>query len=381
MTEGQPSLYEVMMKQLEIIELDIVLKSGALSSVEKNKLVGALASIVTAARSSEATTDPNKAKSLPMTKEHSLQIRDLRGIIDAAIVTVRPDEFDAVLVRLPGAKQLTGGRNIYELATVTTPEGDLQVVVCRCPEQGTSKAQTVVRNLIEDLEPLWIFLVGIAGGFPDSDFTLGDVVVASRVHDFSVTAALEGKLPELDVRGGPMHRDVQMLVAHLPAQEKRILVWSSESALRVSRPKERILRKPVPEMLYGPNDWKKKVHESLYAQLGGKTPRKQPKLWIAPNGSANTLLKDATLAKHWRGAARSAATVEMELIGAYEAVHDSGGNCRLVSIRGVSDVVGYKRQPGWTGYACHSAASFADALLRSGILRTIPRESTTQNPT
>ena len=85
----------------------------------------------------------------------------------------------------------------------------------------------------------------------------------------------------------------------------------------------------------------------------------------------NILLQDATLAEHWNRAARSAASVEMELAGVYEAVHEHQSDCRLVGIRGISDIVGYERDAAWTPYACRTAASFAHALIASGILQQI----------
>lgn len=65
------------------------------------------------------------------------------------------------------------------------------MAVARSPEQGTGSTQALTNNMIEQLAPRWIFVVGIAGGFPDSDFTLGDVLLSKRIHDFSVSAALE----------------------------------------------------------------------------------------------------------------------------------------------------------------------------------------------
>ena len=35
----------------------------------------------------------------------------------------------------------------------------------------------------------------------------------------------------------------------------------------------------------------------------------------------------------------------------------------FLAIRGISDIVGFKRDPGWTAYACHSAAAFTRAFL------------------
>jgi nucleoside phosphorylase len=61
--------------------------------------------------------------------------------------------------------------------------------------------------------------------------------------------------------------------------------------------------------------------------------------------------------------ARQVAAVEMESAGVYRATHERG--VPFLSIRGISDVVGLKREPAWTGYACHSAASFLRAFLRT----------------
>jgi hypothetical protein len=37
----------------------------------------------------------------------------------------------------------------------------------------------------------------------------------------------------------------------------------------------------------------------------------------------------------------------------------------MVAIRGISDIVGFKREEAWTEYACRSAAVFAKAFLRT----------------
>jgi len=304
------------------------------------------------------------------------QLKELKAKIDVGIMTVRADEFDAVLDRLNDSRPVAGGRNLYEYACLTTPHGDARVVACRCPEQGEVKAASVARNLLEDLAPRWLVLVGIAGGFPDTEFTLGDVLVASRVHDFSVTAALEGRLPELDTRGGPLHRDVEKLVAYLPAHDRRIVAWADAQAIRANRPNENVPAAPNGDRFYGPPVWQEGVWRSLTKHLGGVAPRTTPKLVVAPDASGNTVLMDATLAMHWKRAARSAASVEMELAGVYEAVHAQQPDCRLLGVRGISDIVGYKRDPAWTEYASHSAASFTHALIASGILLQVAGEST-----
>jgi hypothetical protein len=42
----------------------------------------------------------------------------------------------------------------------------------------------------------------------------------------------------------------------------------------------------------------------------------------------------------------------------------------LLSIRGISDVVGFNRSTAWTEYACQTAAAFARALIGSGLIET-----------
>ena len=63
--------------------------------------------------------------------------------------------------------------------------------------------------------------------------------------------------------------------------------------------------------------------------------------------------------------------MEMELAGVYQAAW--GYRKPVLAIRGISDIVGFKRSPEWTRYACHTAAAFLLALLRSRPI--IPLES------
>lgn len=57
--------------------------------------------------------------------------------------------------------------------------------------QGEGEAQHAARDLIEDLDPDWLVLTGIACAVPSMDFTLGDVVLVNRLHDFTIEAQRE----------------------------------------------------------------------------------------------------------------------------------------------------------------------------------------------
>lgn len=311
----------------------------------------------------------------PMAK--MFDINEVAGRVSVVIVTVREDEFTAVCYAFQARVSITGGRNIYRFASVETPDGAVGVAICRCSEQGNAKAQSVTGHAMDDFSPTpaWVMLVGIAGGFPDQDFTLGDVIVANRLHDFSVTASLSKGPNESYGRGGPMDRDVEALLGWLPTLHE-VVDWRCDRVALRARPHEVVERRPRKTDYYGPKDWQARVHASLLAQLGDGSERMLPKLWIAPNLSGNVLLKNASLARQWKLFARSAASVEMEMAGAYEAVHDRRNTSRLVGIRGVSDIVGYKRSADWLEYACRTSASVAFALVSCGILHRIVRART-----
>ena len=147
-----------------------------------------------------------------------LRVSDVRGQVDFAILTVREDEFEAVLDRFQPREPLYGGKHLYEYARVQTTFGATrQVAMVRLPEQGQNTAQAVASETIADLDPAWIILAGIAGAVPDLDFTLGDVIIASRFHDFAVSAASEGRELMYEQMGGPVHAEVAKLVGGLPA--------------------------------------------------------------------------------------------------------------------------------------------------------------------
>ena len=122
--------------------------------------------------------------------------------------------------------------------------------------------------------------------------------------------------------------------------------------------------------LYGKDDWKSKVLGSLKAQFPLEKDARNPDFFAAVLITSNTLMKDTVLATQWRQTARHASGVEMELGGVCRAArYGTDGQTRVLAIRGLSDIIGYKRSHEWTEYACRSAAAFADALIQSGLIR------------
>lgn len=288
-----------------------------------------------------------------------LRLESVRGKVDFAVITIRKDEYEAVLDRFPNRKVIVGGEWLYEHTTLNNRHGEeIRVVVART-KQGHGAAQQTANNIVDDLNPKWIVLVGIAGGFPTDDFSLGDVVLASSLVDFSVTAAVQGGGTEYTSGGGPFHHDVERLLSWLPSQKHSLCEWNVTQNLIQEKP-TLVVPSGDDDRLYGDPEYKKKVYNSL--RLHFATYR-DPLFTPATLATSNTLVKDTAIVKEFKDVARDVEHVEMEAGGVYRVCHQH--KTPLLCIRGISDVVGFKRGPEWTQFACHSAASFFHAILDS----------------
>lgn len=311
-----------------------------------------------------------KNENTTRTRRHppgSFHLDDVADKVSHVIITIRPDEFEAVYKRFKNWVPVIGGSNIYSFCEVDVLGERRGLALARCHDQGEGVAQTVATGVVNELRPDWMFLVGIAGCVPYHEYFLGDVAISSWLHDFSITAALEGGKVGLDTRGGGMHHEVNTLIGGLPGLLNSFEKWHTKKYLTLSKPVETVPLSANSDSLYGSTEWRQKVADLVNAHYpeNRKRPR-PPKLFIGQNASSSTLVLDTELVNRWRSAAKNISTIEMELAGVYRAVADNDPSIKLLGIRGLSDVVGFKRNPAWTEYACNSAASFTTALIRSG---------------
>ena len=311
-------------------------------------------------------------KGLRADSQDDLLAGSLKGQIEIGIITMREeDEYDSVLSRFSSWRHVRGGGSDYSYARVQSRGGEeLRIVVARTPEQGPGAAQAIASSMISDLKPRWIFLVGIAGGIPASEYTLGDVLLSQRMNDFAVSAAIEGKQPEFQDMGGPMALAVEKLVASLRSRSAVLGSWSTKEFLGRRKPIEKAPESVDDPRLYGDEGWKRSVFTSLRHHFPDGEPVRDPIFRAATIITSGVLVKSTTLATQWRSTARHASGVEMELGGVCRAArYGEDGSTRVLAIRGLSDIIGYKRAPEWTEFAAYSAAAFAHALIVSGIIK------------
>lgn len=282
---------------------------------------------------------------------------DSKPIVDVGILTIRDDEFRAVLAALPDEDTVHRGRRDYSIRIAHTASGGrYRVAVLRQIEQGNGEAQDAARDMLDDLEPSLLLVVGIAAGLPSDDFTLGDVIVSTRVHDFSVEARKSKSRPTYSMSGGPIAKSITGSVANLAARERDLGPWNQAlpPRPRVSWSRE--------GQLYGPKAWQRQLKQMLEVHFGRGVPARPPLFAAGAIASSDRLVKDPALLFPWITTTRHLLAVEMESGGAYRAARD---RCPMLAIRGISDLVGLKRSDAWTKYACASAAAFAVAYLRT----------------
>ncbi len=309
---------------------------------------------------------------------------DLKGTIDFAVITIKEEELGAVLDQFNLSEpDLIRGARAYAVARIRQLTGDYATVaITRCPSQGNGVAQDVARDIIDELDPQWLLVVGIAGGLPASEFSLGDVVLASQVLDFSVEAVKAGRPPTFAVEGRVIHQEVENYVTMLRAHAGRLGKWNE---LTTTLPEGGRVALELPRVdlsaanFYGSSEWQAAAKESLTRYT--ERSLKRPIAVAVPIGSSDRLIKNDEIIAVWTQVARQVRAVEMESAGVHIAARGRAPSRKdypVLSIRGISDIIGFKRDEGWTRYACESAAAFANAFVRSGYVE--PRSTRTASP-
>ncbi len=207
----------------------------------------------------------------------------------------------------------------------------------RCLEAGSGEAIEVARDLIEELSPRWLLVVGIAGGTRSSGVELGDVVVSSRIVDFTAETVQPDGEHTYGVGGGPIAPEAAMIVANLPALKSALEGWHR-------------FRPPRP------------YPDSLQAR--------SPKVTAGVVASSDRVIKDPAIVEQWQRQVRGIKAVEMESAGIYRVA--STRHVPFLAIRGIADIVGEERTADYRQYAAHAAASFTAAFLRTGPIAPRP---------
>ncbi len=253
--------------------------------------------------------------------------------IDFAIITIREDEFEAIARRFQLTPQRgTSGRN-YGISRIQTRDGkNRTIAVARCAEPGPQPAQQLAHDMISDLSPLLLLVVGIAGAVPDTDFTLGDVIISSRIHDFGVNAYKSDEI-QWDMRGG-IHSKVSEIVASLPMYNSLLEGWNTPNSIFISRPvldRTKFKAFDIAQMTTEdkqnifdgtpPESWQRKILNALKWHFDNPPQRPdQPLYKVGSIASSGSLIRDTSILIQWLKNARGIRAIEMEAGGVFNYV-------------------------------------------------------------
>jgi hypothetical protein len=191
--------------------------------------------------------------------------------------------------------------------------------------------------------------------------------VSTRILDFSIEARKFGEATTYSVGGGPIAKAVAAGVANLSGREAELGKWWA------SLPQKPLVALSA-KNFYGPIRWQGEVRQKVQSHYGPGSTARPPIYSAGTIASSDRLVKDPKVLFPWVTTARAIQAIEMESAGVHRATR---GNTPMLAIRGLSDIVGFKRSDSWTRYACASAAAFARAYLRTRPVEVrSPTEST-----
>jgi len=309
---------------------------------------------------------------VPVSAQVTVMSRNIHPSITptVGIVTALPHEFDAVRVVLAEFERVRiegpGAGREYGIGAIRSPRGGThRIVLARTIAMGTNSAAIRAEKMLSQFPSVRsVIMCGIAGAVPspkkaDEHVRLGDIVVSDRKGVVQYDYVKEsGSYTEVRSAG---HRPSAELI-----EAVGVLV---EDELAGHRPWETHLREglaarggdrpdPSTDQLLGgnrrmiahPDDPKRRGRED------------QPRIFLGPIASANTLLKSASR----RNALRDqfgVRAVEMEGAGIVDATWEH--NVGYLVVRGMCDYCDFKKNDLWQNYAAMAAAAYIRALLES----------------
>lgn len=250
--------------------------------------------------------------------------------VDFVIVTALPEERDALLAKLPGARKLDKGiKDIHtfyaaKVKTSRKDRSEYSVIVTCLIKMGpiTATAQTV--SVVTKWQPRYVLLVGIACGVRGA-VNHGDVLIATQVADYTI-GKQEGGTRKINWDVYPCGVSLLDSANDLSDNWQRGIAWARPGAGEAAS-------------------------EKGVVASGGDVIQDEEII--------------ATYSKAWP----KLIGIEMESGGVAAGIHQTADRPEFLLIKCVSDFGEDKHDAEvtpWRSYACHAAAAFAVALIRSG---------------
>lgn len=310
----------------------------------------------------------------PATKGSVVSIAKMEFRPTIGIITALPHETAAVRAVLGEPARLdvsgAGAGRAYWTAEVPSLRGGIHRVVLAQADMGNNLAAVRASLLLSHFPKVDVIMCGIAGGIPHptkaaEHVRLGDIVVSNLKgvvqYDF-VKRTMKRKrtyVPD-EVRASP-HRPSAVLLemvnilqteTHLGKQPWETLIREGSERLGWTRPDDSA------DVLAASGDpLQFRAHP-----VDQDRRASQPRVFLGPIASANTLLKDPAKRDALRDS-YGAKAVEMEGSGIQDATWTHGVGYLVV--RGICDYCDANKNDLWQRYAAVAAAGYVRSLLEA----------------
>lgn len=260
------------------------------------------------------------------------QLNSFNSMIDVVIITALQKEKDAILRYLDSSQVTQISDKIFYKSAITTLNSTIvyQVMVTCLEGMGNLKSSFATQNIINQVNPSRIILVGIAGGVPKDGRYLGDLLVGEQIIYYE-----SGK---------------QIQSEHNTSQTRR--------RYEVYRPAKDLL--DVAKSLN--SNW---VFSIKAQRPDGSSGRIIPKVHFGVVASGDKVIADSTFIEELQSDWSQLVGVEMESAGAASAAYESNFMQGIFLVKGMCDWADGSKNDTWQEYAAESAACFVVNLLKS----------------
>jgi Nucleoside phosphorylase len=276
------------------------------------------------------------------------------------IITALPEECASVDCMLINRQMITQDGRQYIIGDIGKHQVVLAVVGA-----GTTTAATRATAMLDTFSSIEsLVMVGIAGGVPNiekpSDHVrLGDIVVSNEGGFIQVDFVKEEE-NRITYRSPPRPPSAKLLSA---------AKFLEAAAIQGQKPWEQYITQGLKKVnAERPNEATDELVSSEDSAVILKHPidelrvKGQPRVFLGPIGSSNTLLKNPKKRDLLRDKF-SIKAIEMEASGIADAGYDS--EVGVFVIRGISDYCDGRKNDKWHLYAAVVAAAYAKALIES----------------
>lgn len=247
--------------------------------------------------------------------------KDFDNILIGVVVAL-DIELDAVLKRF-NHEQLRNDLRTYYIGHINPDSESYKIAVVRSSHPGNTPAAVVTRDLIKDLDPKYVVLIGIAAGYDDDGLKLGDVVVSDSIIDYDYTKEFNEKT---------LNR--QRMFNSDPYLIECVKKFKWDGKIETKKPD-------------GSSDPNIKVG---HIATGNKV-------------IASTIYKEKIKSIHDKIIA-----IEMESGGVADAAQQLKNPIGILVIKGISDMGDKDKGDDWHEYSANVAAQFFVDFLRSGLI-------------